>query len=164
MKFEPELIQGRADVFCARRRWSSLTVTFISSTLKCLVTYWTAASFLWPPPSCSSIADILNQLSSVQWNALYHSLVGKTQETRSPRTKVEEQAKAFTNSKNNVMWMLSYIVGDNVVGFPIKMFALYYMVILVGSRYSHCCLHSGLVLSQFYRRVTTTSYGPAQPT
>lgn len=36
-------------------------------------------------------------------------------QTCPPRTKVEEQAKAFTSSKNNIIWMLSYIVGDHLV-------------------------------------------------
>lgn len=111
-----------------------------------------------------STIELLSQLSSVQWYTLYHSLGGKAWNTCSPRTKVEEQTNPFDNSKNNIiLQVLSYLVGDSLVTLPlIKSFAYYCIVTIVGPRFPHCCLFSGLVLSPFHRRITTTSHGSKQ--
>lgn len=111
----------------------------------------------------SSTIDLVSQLISVQWNTLYHSLVGKAWEPCSPRAKVEEQTNPFNNSNNNIMWVLSYLVGDSLVTLPlITSFAFSCIVTIVRPRYSHCCLHSVLALSPCLRRIITTSHGSKQ--
>ena len=59
--------------------------------------------------------------------------------------------------------MLSYLIVASFVTLHfIKTFAFCCIVTIVGSRYSYCCLPSGLVISSFHRRICTTSHGSKQ--